>query len=124
VCLGFTEVYHLDGGILKYLEVVKPEDNLWQGECFVFDGRIAVDRHLQTGTHVMCYSCRMPLSPADRTSPHYTPGISCPYCHETLTDARRARLEERQYQVSLAQTRNDQHIGISLDERKTGHLHE
>ena len=112
---GFSEVYHLGGGILKYLEEVQPEENLWQGECFVFDGRVAVDQNLEPGCHEMCYACRMPLSPEDRKSAMYEAGISCPYCHATLTEEKSTRLRERQHQVGLAQSRNEQHIGVPIN---------
>lgn len=113
---GFDEVYHLHGGILKYLEQVQPEENLWQGECFVFDGRVAVDQNLERGSHEMCYCCRMPLAPEDRKSAAYVEGVSCPYCHTTLTEKKRSRLQERMRQVELARARNEQHIGVSLVE--------
>lgn len=115
---GFNEVYHLRGGILKYLEDVKPEENLWQGECFVFDGRVAVDQNLGRGRHEMCYACRMPLTPADRNSAWYETGISCPHCHTTLTPEKRSRLQERQHQVTLAQERKEQHIGVPIAQKK------
>jgi UPF0176 protein len=115
---GFKDVYYLDGGILKYLEEVKPEENRWEGECFVFDGRVAVDKNLEKGTHEMCYSCRMPVSQEDRISREYQQGISCPNCIDTLTDKKRASLHERQYQVRLAELRNDQHIGIPIEEKR------
>jgi UPF0176 protein len=111
---GFDEVYHLRGGILKYLEEVQPKENLWQGECFVFDGRVAVDQNLERGSHEMCYSCRMPLTPDDRKSAAYEEGVSCPHCHATLTEEKRARLRERMRQVQLARARNEQHIGVPL----------
>ncbi|MEW5860922.1 MAG: rhodanese-related sulfurtransferase [Cyanobacteriota bacterium] len=82
---GFQEVYHLKGGILKYLEEVPPEESLWQGECFVFDQRVAVREGLEIGTHQMCPSCGHPISEADKTSPHYQEGVSCPYCCDRLT---------------------------------------
>jgi UPF0176 protein len=115
---GFNEVYHLNGGILKYLEAVNPDENLWEGECFVFDGRVAVDKNLKKGTHEMCYSCRMPVSAEDRKSPEYEQGISCPRCFDTLTEEKRASLQERQYQVSLAESRNEQHIGVPVELKK------
>ena len=115
---GFKEVYHLNGGILKYLEEIHPEENLWQGECFVFDGRVAVDKNLEKGIHEMCFACRRPVSPKDKKSPKYEEGISCPYCYDSLTDKKRAGLRERQYQVRLAESRNDQHIGIPVEEKK------
>jgi UPF0176 protein len=108
---GFEQVYQLNGGILKYLEDIQPEQNLWNGECFVFDGRVAVNKALQPGEHELCYSCRHPLSPDDRLSDKYEEGISCPLCFDTLTDTRRASLKERQRQVTLAKQRNQQHIG-------------
>jgi UPF0176 protein len=116
---GFDEVYHLNGGILKYLEEVAPEENLWVGECFVFDRRIAVDKNLEKGTYEMCYSCRMPVSPEDRKSAKYEQGISCPRCFDTLTREKRAGLTERQFQVKLAESRNDQHIGVPVELKKT-----
>lgn len=80
IAQGFQEVYHLKGGILKYLEEVPAEESLWQGECFVFDQRVAVRDGLAIGTHEMCPSCGHPISEADKTSPHYQEGVSCPYC--------------------------------------------
>jgi UPF0176 protein len=82
---GFQEVYHLKGGILKYLEEVSTEESLWQGECFVFDQRVAVREGLELGTYEMCRACGHPIAEADKASPHYQEGISCPYCFESLT---------------------------------------
>ena len=109
---GFDEVYQLQGGILRYLQEVKPEENHWQGECFVFDGRVTVDRELHRGEHEQCYSCRRPLSPQDRQSDKFEQGVSCPNCYEKLTPARRASLKERQRQVELAAERNQLHVGV------------
>jgi UPF0176 protein len=109
--LGFDEVYHLQGGILKYLEEIPAENNLWEGECFVFDNRVAVDRDLTEGGYVQCHACRRPLSAADMVSPDYREGVSCPKCVTELDDERAARLEERRKQVSLARERGDRHIG-------------
>lgn len=95
---GFQAVYHLQGGILKYLEEVPAESSLWQGECFVFDERIAVKHGLELGTYEMCRSCGHPIADADKASPHYEEGISCPYCYDSLTPEKRARQEERQRQ--------------------------
>lgn len=100
---GFQEVYHLQGGILKYLEEVPPEESLWQGECFVFDQRVAVEHGLEAGTHEMCRSCGHPIAEADKTSPHYQEGISCPYCFDHLTEEKRARQEARQQQMQSRQ---------------------
>ncbi|MBF2028440.1 MAG: rhodanese-related sulfurtransferase [Oscillatoriales cyanobacterium C42_A2020_001] len=100
---GFQEVYHLQGGILKYLEEVPAEESLWQGECFVFDERIAVKHGLELGSYEICRSCGHPINDADKASPHYEEGIACLYCYDTLTPEKRARQEERQRQFELAQ---------------------
>ena len=108
---GFEEVYHLQGGILKYLETVPEEQSLWQGECFVFDQRVAVKHGLEVGEFDQCYACRMPLSPDELKSPQYTAGISCPHCYDSLTEEKRQSLTERQKQVILAKKRGAAHIG-------------
>jgi UPF0176 protein len=109
--LGFDEVYHLQGGIINYLDKVPAEENRWQGECFVFDTRVAIDRDLAEGGYVQCHACRRPLSVEDMQSPDYREGVSCPKCvHETDAD-KRARLEERRKQVALATARGEIHIG-------------
>ena len=108
---GFDEVYHLQGGILKYLETVPESESLWQGECFVFDQRVAVKHGLAKGDYDQCYACRMPLSPAELESPQYTAGISCPHCYSSLTEEKKKSLTERQKQVILAKERGEQHIG-------------
>ena len=108
---GFEEVFHLQGGILKYLETVEEKDSLWQGECFVFDQRVAVKHNLAVGDFDQCYACRHPLSPAELASAQYTPGISCPYCYSTISEEKRASLTERQKQVVLAKKRGKAHIG-------------
>jgi UPF0176 protein len=110
---GFEEVYHLQGGILKYLETVPEEESMWQGECFVFDQRVAVKHNLAVGDYDQCYACRHPLSPAEMQSEQYAPGISCPYCYEKLSAEKRASLSERQKQVALAKLRGETHIGNS-----------
>ncbi|MCR5855918.1 rhodanese-related sulfurtransferase [Mesorhizobium sp. J428] len=109
--LGIEDVYHLKGGILKYLEEVPAAESLWDGECFVFDERVAVRHGLQEGEAELCRACRMPLTAADRASPHYHPGVSCPHCHEVRSDADRDRYAERQRQVELARRRGEEHIG-------------
>ena len=109
--LGFKDVYHLQGGILKYLEEVPAEENRWNGECFVFDTRVAVDRDLAEGGYVQCHACRRPLGTEDLASPDYREGISCPKCVGELDADREARLEERHRQVLLADERGDTHIG-------------
>ena len=108
---GFNEVYHLEGGILKYLEEVKPEESLWQGECFVFDQRVAIKHGLEVGDYDQCYACRYPLSQDDMKSEQYTPGISCPHCYNHHTPEKLQALTERQKQVILAKERGIDHIG-------------
>jgi UPF0176 protein len=107
---GFDEVYHLDGGILKYLEEMPQDNSLWQGECFVFDQRVAVKHGLEQGSYDQCYACRMPLSTAEIASEHYVKGLSCPHCHDKTTDEQKAAFAERQRQVELAKQRGDKHI--------------
>ena len=109
---GIDEVYHLEGGILRYLETVPPEESLWEGECFVFDQRVSVGHGLALGTHGRCHACRDPLSPDDMASPLYVEGVSCPHCHSRFDADRRARFAERQKQVELAQKRGKPHIGV------------
>ena len=109
--LGFDRVYHLQGGILKYLEDMPPADNRWDGECFVFDTRVAVDRELAEGGYVQCHACRRPLGTDDLASPDYREGVSCPKCIGELDDERAARLQERAKQVKLARKRGRAHIG-------------
>lgn len=108
---GFEEVYHLQGGILKYLETVPEAESMWEGECFVFDQRVAVKHNLEVGEFDQCYACRHPLSPAEMQSTQYTAGISCPYCYDKLTEEKKASLTERQKQVILAKQRGQAHIG-------------
>jgi UPF0176 protein len=108
---GFDEVYHLEGGILKYLEEVKTDESLWQGECFVFDQRVAIKHGLEVGEYDQCYACRYPLSKNDMKSDKYTPGISCPHCYNLHTPEKLKALTERQKQVILAKERGASHIG-------------
>jgi UPF0176 protein len=117
--LGFREVYQLQGGILKYLEQTDEANNRWNGECFVFDTRVAVDRDLAEGGYVQCHACRRPLSSQDLASPDYREGVSCPRCIRELHEDRAARLEERRRQVALARERGFAHIGAKLP-RKPG----
>jgi UPF0176 protein len=114
---GVDEVYHLEGGILKYLETVPAADSRWQGECFVFDQRVAVTHGLQPGSHDLCHACRMPVSAADRASPHYVAGVSCPACHAARDDAQRAGYAERERQTRLAEARGQAHVGAVLPPR-------
>ena len=114
---GFEQVYHLHGGILKYLETIPPEESLWQGECFVFDQRISVGHGLKVGDFEQCYGCRHPVSAEDRASVHYVAGVSCPHCFDTLTDEQRHRFAERQKQAELARIRGEVHIGEEQKKR-------
>jgi UPF0176 protein len=117
--LGFTDVNQLQGGILNYLERVHERDNHWNGECFVFDSRVAVDRDLAEGGYVQCHACRRPLSSEELKSPDYREGVSCPRCIGDLDDARAERLEERRRQVRLARERGEAHIGAVLPRSKS-----
>ncbi|WP_286695783.1 rhodanese-related sulfurtransferase [Spongiibacter sp. UBA1325] len=115
---GFEEVYHLEGGILKYLEEVDQPDSLWQGECFVFDNRVSVKQGLEPGEYALCHGCRWPITDADRQSDKYEEGVSCPACHDTLTDEQRQRFRDRQKQIELARQRNVPHVGAPPPERQ------
>ncbi len=108
---GFDEVYHLQGGILKYLEEIPKEQSMWQGECFVFDNRIAVNHQLEKGSYDQCFACRMPLTEEHMQRPEYQPGVSCHHCYADTDEEAKARFKERQKQVSLARERGEQHIG-------------
>ena len=110
---GFREVVQLQGGILNYLEKVDRNHSRWEGECFVFDSRVAVDHELAEGEYEQCYACRRPLNQEDVASEKYQPGVSCPRCHDDLTPEQRQRFSERQRQVELAESRGEQHIGTA-----------
>lgn len=111
---GVDEVFHLQGGILKYLETVPEKESLWQGECFVFDRRVAVGHGLKPGTHELCPACRRPVNAKDTASPHYEAGVSCPSCYHERTDEQRAGYRERHRQEALAAARGRHHIGARL----------
>ncbi len=111
---GMEEVYHLKGGILKYLEQVPEEKSLWEGECFVFDERVTVGHGLAPGTHGLCRACRRPVSLEDQASPHFVEGISCPHCIGERGEEQRARYAERQRQEALARQRGRAHVGATL----------
>jgi UPF0176 protein len=115
---GFEEVYHLEGGILKYLEEVPEEESLWRGQCFVFDNRVAVNHNLQKGDYDQCHGCRHPITEEDKTSPKYMPGVSCPLCYDQLTPDQKQRFSERQKQIELAKLRNEIHIGAPPPKRQ------
>lgn len=108
---GFENVYHLEGGILKYLEEVPSEETLWEGECFVFDSRVAVNHNLEQGQYDQCFACRFPLTEKEKESEHYIQGISCHRCYDKITEQQRNRYAERQRQISLAEQRGEAHIG-------------
>ncbi|WP_396594745.1 rhodanese-related sulfurtransferase [Brevundimonas sp. R86498] len=108
---GVAEVFHLEGGILRYLETVPETESLWEGECFVFDERVAVGHGLEAGTHTLCRGCRMPVSPSGRASPHYVEGVCCERCHHSRSDIQRKAARERDRQVRIAGQRGMAHIG-------------
>ncbi|KYC40560.1 hypothetical protein WA1_25915 [Scytonema hofmannii PCC 7110] len=103
---GFQEVYHLKGGILKYLEEVPESESLWEGECYIFDDRIAVRHGLEPGSYDLCASCGHPISESDKTSPQYEEGISCPHCLDNLSEEKKARQQAKQRQIELAKKRD------------------
>lgn len=119
---GFDEVYHLHGGILKYLEEVPEQDSLWQGECFVFDNRVAVNHQLKKGQYDQCHACRRPITEHDKQHPHYQQGISCHHCHAEQTPEQRQRYQERERQMQLAKERGAAHLGgeavISMQQQR------
>ncbi len=115
---GFEEVYHLEGGILKYLEEVPEEQSLWRGECFVFDNRVTVRHDLSKGDYDQCHGCRRPISDEDKNSPHYERGVSCPHCFDELSEEQRERFREREKQVRLAAQRGEPHVGAPPPERQ------
>lgn len=108
---GFDEVYHLEGGILKYLENMPKENSLWEGECFVFDERVTVDHDLNPGHYDQCHACRRPIDENDKQSELYVVGVSCPKCHHESSDAQKQRFAERQKQIELAKARGKAHRG-------------
>jgi UPF0176 protein len=113
---GFEEVYHLQGGILKYLETVPVEESLWQGECFVFDNRVSVDHQLEKGSYDQCHACRLPITDEDKNSDKYMQGVSCPSCYDKKSEKQRQRFAERERQVQLAKSRGEQHLGAAAKE--------
>ena len=113
---GFKEVFHLEGGILKYLEDVPEEESLWEGECFVFDNRVTVNHQLERGSYDQCHACRMPITEEDKASEHYSQGVSCPHCFDHHDARQQQRFEERERQVQLAKQRGEAHIGESMSQ--------
>ena len=108
---GFDDVYHLKGGILKYLETQPKTQSLWEGDCFVFDQRVAVTHGLEESEYDQCFACRRPITEDEKLKPEYQKGISCHHCHDEMTETQKAAFAERQKQIQLAKTRGDIHIG-------------
>ncbi|MEG4327632.1 oxygen-dependent tRNA uridine(34) hydroxylase TrhO [Microcoleus sp. herbarium5] len=115
---GFEEVYHLEGGILKYLETVPEAESRWEGECFVFDERVSVGQDLKPGNYELCRGCRHPISQEDKASELFVLGVSCPHCHDSKTETKKQALSERQRQIELAKRRNQVHIGARYDAKE------
>lgn len=112
--LGYEEVFHLQGGILKYLEEVPEQESLWQGECYVFDNRVSVNHQLEKGQYDMCHGCRLPITAEDKASPHYQKGVCCPNCYDKVTEKQKNRFIEREKQMKLAEQRGESHIGSEV----------
>jgi UPF0176 protein len=108
---GFDEVYHLKGGILKYLEEMPEEQSLWEGECFVFDDRVTVNRRLERGEYDQCHACRRPITENDKLRPEYNKSVSCHQCTDVSSASQKARFAERKRQVCLAAERGEVHVG-------------
>jgi UPF0176 protein len=108
---GFEEVYHLQGGILKYLEEVPADESLWEGECFVFDNRVSVNHALEKGSYYQCHACRMPITEDDKMHQHFLHGVSCHHCHDLTNEVQKQRYQERQKQIELAAQRGEEHVG-------------
>lgn len=108
---GFEEVYHLKGGILKYLEEVPESESKWEGECFVFDNRVTVNHQLERGSFDQCHACRMPITEQDKQREEYQPGVSCQHCLGAQSPEQRQRYAERERQIELAQRRGEEHLG-------------
>jgi UPF0176 protein len=109
--LGYDEVYHLKGGILKYLETQPEDTSMWDGDCFVFDQRVAVTHGLAQGQYDQCFACRYPITENDKKSRLYIKGVSCPRCHNKMSEEQRERFTERQKQIALAKSRGEKHLG-------------
>ena len=114
---GFEEVYQLDGGILRYLKDVQ-EENLWEGECFVFDERVTVDKNLKPGSFLQCFGCRRPLSKTDLESKYYKKGVSCHQCYNISSKKDKERFSQRQLQIDLAEERGHVHMGANAKQNK------
>ena len=108
---GFNNIFHLQGGILNYIKKIDEEHSLWEGECFVFDERVALNQNLEVGSYDMCHGCRMPITEEDKVSPKYNRGISCPNCFDSKTPGQQKRYADRLKQIDLAKKRGERHIG-------------
>ena len=115
---GFDEVYQLDGGVLKYLKEVEEDKNLWEGECFVFDERVTVNKNLERGDYYQCFGCRRPLSKIDLQSDHYVKGVSCHMCYQSSSEEDKSRFAQRQKQIELAEQRGHQHMGMKAKQTR------
>ncbi|MBT6182162.1 MAG: hypothetical protein HOI00_09465, partial [Halieaceae bacterium] len=113
VSKGFDDVWHLKGGILNYLEKTPEASTRWEGECFVFDSRVAVNHQLEKGQYDQCFACRFPLDDVQKKSPRYVPGVSCPRCHDAHSEDQKERFSERQRQMLLARQRGEVHLGAT-----------
>jgi len=107
---GFKNIYQLNGGVLNYLKKIKQKDSLWKGECFVFDNRISLKHGLKVGNYIVCSGCRKPISLKQKNSKKYEEGVSCPNCHDNLTDTQKTRFRMRQKQINLAKKIGSKHI--------------
>ena len=121
---GFDEVYHLEGGILKYLEEVPKEETMWEGECFVFDNRVAVNHDLEKGQYDQCHACRMPITEEEKQDERFQQGVSCVHCFDKVSDQQRQRFIERERQVQLARERGEEHIGADVSQAVDKHRQE
>ena len=115
---GFDEIYQLDGGVLKYLKEVEQDKNLWEGECFVFDERVTVNKNLERGDYYQCFGCRRPLSKIDLQSEHYIKGVSCDMCYQSSSEEDKSRFAQRQKQIELAEERGHQHMGMKAKQTR------
>lgn len=118
---GFDEVYHLEGGILKYLEEVPETESMWKGDCFVFDGRVSVKHGLEVGDYDQCHACRMPITQEEKQLESYEKGVSCLHCVDSMTDAQKRRFKEREHQVQLAKARGEAHLGSDVQAAVEAH---
>ena len=115
--MGFGKIYHLKGGILKYLEEIAAPESLWEGECFVFDDRVSLTHGLEEGAYTLCYGCQDPLTEQDRESQFFEEGVTCPKCYNVLSDSKKARSRERQKQISIARSRGTNHLGSKANHK-------